>query len=91
MIGSGDRSLPCPIELSTFAADGSLETAVSMAVTVGSFTDRSRRDLVALGFYGDFLEDDFGLWLLPDVASRRSAPQSLGRRLDLPHPPDPRT
>jgi hypothetical protein len=55
-----------------------------MALTVGSFVDRSRRDLLALGYYGDFLGDDFGMWLLPDVASRRSPPRSLLRRLDLP-------
>jgi hypothetical protein len=86
LIGSGDRSLPCPIELTTFAADGSLETTTSMAATVGSFTQQGRRDLMALGFYGDFPQqtwDDFGMFLLPDVASRRSPPQSLGRHLDL--------
>ena len=84
LIGNGNRSLPCPIELSTFADDGSIQNANSMALTVGSFIDRSRRDLLALGYYGDFLGDDFGMWLLPDVASRRSPPRSLGRRLDLP-------
>jgi hypothetical protein len=84
LIGNGNRSLPCPIELSTFADQGSLESANSMALTAGSFTDASQRDLLALGYYGDFLGDDFGLWLLPDVGSRRRAPQSLGRRLDLP-------
>jgi len=84
ILGSGDRSLPCPIELTTFAADGSLNTATSLALTGGSFIDAGRRDLMTLGIYGDLAGDDFGMWLIRDVASRRSAPQSLGRRFALP-------
>ena len=59
-----------------------------MALTVGSFSDRNRRDLMALGFYGDLAGDDFGMWLLPDVASRRSAPAEPGPPPRSSHPSD---
>jgi hypothetical protein len=90
-VGSGDRSLPCPIELSNFAVDGSLETAIAFNVEVGAFSRAGQRDLLAVAKTVE--TSGQSLWLLPDVSSRRSAARALGwpfgAEIVLPDPEDP--
>jgi hypothetical protein len=88
--GRTDRSLPCLVELSTFAEDGSLSTSPALAIAVGSFSAEPGRDLVALALDpqdqapgapavpGDEAPTQFELWLLPDISSLRADATRLG-------------
>jgi hypothetical protein len=81
LVGSSDRSLPAPIELTTFADDGSLQTWTSLAVAVGSFLQPDRVDLVPFGIIRDPTRDDLATWFLEDVTGRESAPRLIGSGL----------
>jgi hypothetical protein len=87
LVGSSDRSPPAPIELSTFAEGGSLDTWMSLAITVGSFLRRDRKDVLSVAFYEDEDEEEdqgpveYGFFLLKDIAGREWAPQLVARGL----------
>jgi hypothetical protein len=89
--GAGDRSLPCPVALTTFEEDDSLVSAPSVATTPGSFLDPDEVDVLALGLVCDdplvpcqLGERSPELWLLPDLESGTRAPRRLGWPSGLP-------
>jgi hypothetical protein len=86
LTGSSDRSPASPIELTTFAADGSLESTTSLALTVGSFVHSGQMDVMPLGMLrvADPLSTtrEFRIWLLQDITGRGNSPQSLGWDFD---------
>ena len=75
-VGSGDRSLVAPIELTNFAEVGSLEFATAFIATLGSLFEPGLNDLIAIGQASQ--SQNLGLWILADVASGRAAPRNLG-------------
>jgi hypothetical protein len=75
-VGSGDRSLVAPIELTNFAEVGSLEFATAFIATLGSLFEPGLNDLIAIGLARQ--SNNLGLWILADVASGRAAPKDLG-------------
>jgi hypothetical protein len=80
LVGSGDRSLPSLIELTTFADDGSLQSSTSLAVTTGAFIVPDQIDVMPLGFRRSASLGEFGMWLVQDLASRGHTPQSVAGR-----------
>ncbi|HEX6277615.1 MAG TPA: VCBS repeat-containing protein [Polyangiaceae bacterium] len=78
LAGASDRSPPSPIELTTFAEDGSLESCTSLALTTGAFLRPGRMDVMPFGILNDGGEGSLRVWLLEDVDSRRNAPRSIG-------------
>jgi hypothetical protein len=76
LIGSGDRSLVAPIELTNFAEVGSLESATAFVATLGSLFEPGLNDLIAIGQAHQ--SQNLGLWILADIASGRAAPRDLG-------------
>ncbi|HVR21651.1 MAG TPA: VCBS repeat-containing protein, partial [Polyangiaceae bacterium] len=82
LIGSSDRSPASPIELTTFAADGSLDSTTSLSLTVGAFVESGRMDVMPLGMkrlrepYSTTSE--FRMWLVQDLARRGHAPEAIG-------------
>ena len=73
LIGSSDRSPASPIELTTFAADGSLDSTTGLSLTVGAFIESGRMDVMPLGMKR--LRDpysttsEFRMWLVQDLAA----------------------
>ena len=76
--GSAQRALPSVIELTTFREDGSLNTGMGIAATVGAFIARGRADVIALAAADSLTSGRFELWLLPDIGSRRGIATRLG-------------
>ena len=82
--GSGDRSLFSPILFNNYAADGLLDSANSLAVTVGAFTDEATLDVAALAIPDNYSPDNvvYGAWLLPDLRHGAAGPEKLSWEFD---------
>jgi hypothetical protein len=78
LAGASDRSPPSPIELTTFAEDGSLENCTSLALTTGAFLRPGQRDVMPFGVLNDGAQGSLRIWLLEDIDSRGHAPRSIG-------------
>jgi hypothetical protein len=82
-VGSGDRFLDSPIELSTFALMGSLESAVAYTAATGTLTSPKAIDFVAIAALAT--PEGPGrrsVWVVPDVASGRATSRELGWPFD---------
>lgn len=77
LTGSGDRLPVALYELTTFAADSSVNGSNAARVLGGAFTSTVQGDVLALAFNG--LPADAGLqfWLLPALASSPGTPSLL--------------
>ena len=86
LIGSSERTPLSSIELTTFAADGSLRGSSSLAPAVGSFRNSRQTDLLpfalALEEGVDVVDGDPELWLVQDIASKSHGPERIGWNLD---------
>jgi hypothetical protein len=78
LAGSSDRSPASPVELTTFAEDGSLESCTSIALTAGAFVRPERMDVMPFGIMDDGGQASLRVWLLEDIGSRQNAPRSIG-------------
>jgi hypothetical protein len=79
MIGNTNRNMPCIVELTSFSEDGSLASARGLAVTVGAFSKPGVTDLLVLASNDQqSLVGPYGLWLLPNIATRRANLVKLG-------------
>lgn len=79
---TSDRSFLSPIELTTFASDGTLRSGSSLGIVSGAFAASQQVSVVSLAQKGDLLApdpsiDDFGIWLLSDTKSRVDPPLAL--------------
>lgn len=76
--GSADRLPFAPYALVSFARDGSIAEAEAVAISVGSYTAPTARDVLALGARGDGVgRAAFGFWLLASVGSEPELPRIL--------------
>jgi VCBS repeat protein len=86
LTGSSDRSPGSPIELTTFAADGSLDNTTSLSLTVGAFIESGRMDVVPLGMKRGrepySTTSEFSIWLVQDLARRGNPPEAIGWGFD---------
>lgn len=85
LVGSSDRVPASPVELTTFAADGSVQDSTSAALTLGSFRDPNQLDVMpfALAYRGGDLADaPPEMWLLENITEKSHSPQFIGWNLD---------
>jgi hypothetical protein len=86
LTGSGDRSPSSLIELTTFAADGSVRGWTSLALTVGSFLNPRQTDLLPFALAADeeteLVDAEPALWLVQDITAKSHGPENIGWNLD---------
>jgi hypothetical protein len=91
LFSDGARNFISLVELTSFASDSSLETAMALSVTTGAFRMPGQMDALSLAMRA-FPEPQLGMWLLPDLQNRAGRPLSLGwpfdSRVAIPLSPD---
>jgi hypothetical protein len=75
-----DRSLTCMVDLTTFAANGHIESMPALGVALGHFGEPERTDAVLVG--SKLEGNDLMLWSMSDLGSQSSWPQLLGWGFD---------
>jgi hypothetical protein len=80
LISSGDRNIGCLVELTSFAADGSINSVLGLTLSTGAFTAPDRLDALLLGSHLGPMSWD--MWLMPDLRSRSGRPTNLGWGFD---------
>jgi hypothetical protein len=78
----GARNFVSLVELTSFASDSSLETAIALGVTTGTFRAPGQIDALSLAVRS-FPDPEIGVWMLPDLRHRSGRPLSLGWPFDL--------
>ena len=80
LVGSGDRSIGCLVELTSFAADGSINSVLGLTLSTGAFSAPGRLDALLLGSH--LSPNSWDMWLMPDLRSRTGRPTNLGWGFD---------
>jgi len=75
LIASGDRAIMCLVELSTFDANGSIETSAALQAVSGHFQSADRVDALVYGATGSDYRN--GVWLLHDLGGRGGQLETL--------------
>jgi hypothetical protein len=73
--GSPDRLPLAPYSLVTFSTNGLLQDSLALSVVVGSFSRPGSNDVLALGTQD--LDDNWSLWLLPNIGEAQEPPRQL--------------
>jgi hypothetical protein len=81
LTGSGDRMPVALYELTTFAADSSVNGSLGLRVLGGAFTSSMPGDVLAIGSPGAPLDTTLQFWLLPALASSPGTPVLLAGAL----------
>jgi hypothetical protein len=81
LAGSGDRMPYAPLGLSTISANGQLDNAVALGLSVGSLTGTLHNDLVAFAT-NDVNGRDWQVWMVRGLDSPASRPERLDWKLD---------
>jgi hypothetical protein len=80
---SGARDFINALELTSFAANGSLEGDAGVGVITGAFVQPGRVDALVLALGSNIdQERSPNMWLLQDLRGRRSRPEDLGWSFD---------
>jgi hypothetical protein len=77
LAGSGDRLPVASYELTTFAADTSVNGALGARAIGGAFLSTAREDVLAAAFAEPLANESFQLWLLPGLTRSAGSPVRL--------------
>jgi hypothetical protein len=80
LVSNGDRSIGSLVELTSFAADGAIDSVMGLTLTTGAFSAPDRVDALLLGSH--LFPHDWDMWLMPDLRSRTGRPTKLGWGFD---------